>query len=233
MRTSLRTFLSILRWDIKLQIRYYFWITAAVVSCVWLLLLLALTEQARALWIPVLIFADISNIGLLFIAGILFLERRQGTIYAAAVMPVSGGVWLAAKLLSLVLLCTVCAVVIVFFNVESVNWLRMIPAIVLTAALFTSLGFILACPFENIMNFFLVMALALGVLNIPLLAYLGIIESPLLWVFPTQASLWLLAGSLQEMSAVSFYSALLLLLAWLALFHWLGVKAFNRFIKQI
>lgn len=225
-------FLSLLSWDFKLQLRYYFWTVGLVVTGVWLLLLSSLTEEASDQWIPVLIFADIGQIGLLFIAGILYLERRQGTIAVAAIMPISTGVWLAAKLVSLSLLCTFCAITIVLFNSGSVNWFRLIPASVLSAALFTSFGFLLACPFDKIMNYFLVMALAMAVMNIPVLGYLGIVDSTLMWILPSQASIWVLAGSFQEMPASSFYSALLILLAWIALLHWLGIRSFRLAISS-
>ena len=228
MRLAINKFLAVLSWDFRLQYRYYFWTVGLIVTGVWVLLLSALTEEASAQIIPALIFADIGQIGLIFIGGMLYLERRQGTIAVAAVMPVSTGAWLAAKLVSLSLLCTFCAVVVVVFNVGSVNWLRVVPAIALSAALFTSFGFLLACPFDKIMNYFMVMALALAVLSLPLLDYLEIVDSTLMWILPSQASMWVLAGSFQEMPAISFYGVLLLLFAWIALLHWLGIKIFRR-----
>lgn len=232
MMRSLRRFAALLVWDFKLQFRYYFWATGVVVTLVWVGLLLTLSDEVIATWVPVLIFADIGNIGLIFIAGILYLERRQGTIYVAAIMPVSPATWLTLKLVSLAILCTACALVIVFFNSESVNWIRIVPAALLCAALFTSIGFLLAVPFDRIMNYFFGMALGLGVLNLPILDYLGIIEHPLMWLLPSQAAMQLLAGSFQEMSAPAFYGAALVLLGWIALLHWLGIRAYGRFVTE-
>ncbi len=177
-----------------------------------------------------MIFADICNIGLLFIAGILYLERRQGTLFATAIMPVSSGVWLATKIVSLTLLCSLCAVALVYFNVETVNWLLVIPAILLSGALFTSFGFLLACPMRKILNYFLAMALAIAVLNLPLLAYLGIFEHQLMWLLPSQPALWLLAESFQNEPSDAFPWVVLLLLAWIALIHWLDVRLLKQSI---
>lgn len=232
MKNSLRKFLSLLIWDFKLQYRYYFFAVAIVLTSMWLLIFFALTEEASILWIPVLIFADICNMGLLFIAGILFLERSQGTLVVAATMPVSNGIWLAVKLTSLTVLGTACGISIVFFNVESINWIRVILAIVLNAALFAGLGFAMACPFKSIMNYFLIMAVGLSVLNIPILSYLGIYHHALMWLLPSQPALYLLAGSLQEMSSISFYTAALLLIAWIGLIQWFGIKLFRKSIAQ-
>ncbi|MCY4265042.1 MAG: hypothetical protein OXE78_09310 [Gammaproteobacteria bacterium] len=65
-----------LLWDLRLQKRYYFWAIALVISAVWLVLLINLNDSIRLRWLPALIFFDLSNIGLLFIAGCLYLERR-------------------------------------------------------------------------------------------------------------------------------------------------------------
>jgi fluoroquinolone transport system permease protein len=230
MSFSLGRFFALLIWDFRLQARYYFWTTGIVVTVVWLLLLLTLTEAARVLWIPVLIFADICNIGLLFIAGILYLERRQGTLFATAIMPIPRGVWLATKVVSLTLLCSVCAIALVYFNVAAVNWLLVIPAILLNGVLFTSFGFLLACPFHKILNYFLAMALAIAVLNLPLLAYLGIFEHELMWLLPSQPALWLLAESFQNDPSDAFLPVLLILLAWIAVIHWLAVRLLERSI---
>ncbi len=220
---------SMLMWDFRIQLRYYFWVAAAIITAVWLFLLATLDEETSSLWIPVLIFTDISNIGLLFIAGILFLERSQGTLVASAVMPISSELWLTSKLGSLALLCTVCASALVYFNVESVNWWRVLPAIFLTSVLFASIGFILVCPFKKILNYFFAMALSLAVLNIPVLGYLGIFEHGLMWLLPSQAAMVLLAVSFTDASAIEFYSALGLLLIWLILAHWVGIKLFKYF----
>jgi fluoroquinolone transport system permease protein len=230
MTSTLGSFFALLIWDFRLQARYYFWTTGIVVTGVWLLLLLALTEAARVVWIPVLIFADICNIGLLFIAGILYLERRQGTLFATAIMPVSSGAWLATKIVSLTLLCSLCASVLVYFSVEAVNWLLVFPAILLNGALFTSFGFLLACLFQKILNYFLAMALAIAVLNLPLLAYLGIFEHELMWLLPSQPALWLLAESFQNEPSDAFLPVVLLLLAWIALIHWLDVRLLKQSI---
>ena len=221
---------GILKWDIRLQFRYYFWLVAAVVTVMWLAVLYVLPQSVVNTWVPVLIFADIGNIGLLFIAGILYLERRQGTIYATAVMPVSPGTWLTTKLLSLSLLCLACAIAIVALSTNSVTWLRLIPAALLCAGLFTSIGFLLAVSFDKIINYFFAMALVLIPLNLPVLDYLSIYQHDVLWVIPSQPAMWALAGSSQQMPTSTYLACIAATSGWLALSHWLGIRAFRKFI---
>ena len=221
---------GILKWDIRLQFRYYFWLVAAVLTAMWSGVLLALSEEVVNTWVPVLIFADIGNIGLLFIAGILFLERRQGTIYATAVMPISPGTWLTAKLISLSLLCLACAIAIVAISSNSVNWLRLIPSAALCAALFTSVGFLAAVSFNKILNYFLGVGIILIPFNLPVLDYLGIFQNNALWIIPSQPVMWALAGSFQEMPTTTYLGCIAATAAWLALSHWLGIRAFQKYI---
>jgi len=230
MMQSLAQAVRVLQWDFRLQYRHYFWTIALVVSVMWSSVLFALPEDIISTWLPIVIFGDLSTIGVLFIAGILYLERRQGTIYATAVMPASAATWLTTKLLSLSLLCLACASIIVLFTSNSVNWLRLIPAVVLTAALFTSVGFLLAIRFDKLMNYFFAMALVFIPLNLPALDYLGIFSNDVMWLIPSEAAIWALAGSFQDMATSTFIGCLILLLAWLAVTHWLGIRAFRRFI---
>ena len=226
----MNTILASLIWEFRLQFRYYFWLSGLVVTLVWLLLLLAVSEEAKVIWVPVLIFADIGNIGLLFIAGILYLERRQGTLYVSATLPVPPAHWLSLKLAGLTALCTVCGLAIVFFTDTTVDWWRIIPAAILSGALFTSIGFLLALQFERIMDYFLGMMPVLTLLNLPILHHLGILSSELMWLVPSHAVLQLLAGSFQDMPAARYVMALLVALAWTALCHWLGVRNLQRAI---
>ncbi len=224
--------LASLWWDLRLQLRYYFWLVAVVVTVLWLALLLNVSDAVRASWIPVLIFTDLGNIGLLFIAGILYLERRQGTLYAVAVTPLSRQAWLSSKVLSLGLLSTVCALFIVLFNSANVVWWRILPASFVSGALFTSLGFLLVLPFDRIMNYFLGMGLGMMLLNLPILYYFDILPGMLMWALPTQPVLQLLAGSYQEMPLMEWVAYLLLSLVWLGISHAIGVKGLSRYIAM-
>ena len=230
MMQSLAQAVRVLQWDFRIQYRHYFWTIALVVSAMWSGVLFALPEDIISTWLPIVIFGDLSTIGVLFIAGILYLERRQGTIYATAVMPTSAGTWLTTKLLSLSLLCLACASIIVLFTSNSANWLRLIPVVTLTAALFTSVGFLLAIQFDKLLNYFFAMALVFIPLNLPALDYLGIFSNDAMWLIPSEAVIWALAGSFQDMATATFIGCLMLLLAWIAVTHWLGIRAFRRFI---
>ena len=224
--------LSMMLWDFKLQLRYYFWIVGFVLSFVWFGLLSLMPSELSALWIPVLLFVDICAIGVFFVGGMLYLDRSQGTMEVIAVMPIATSTWILSRILSLSILCSVFGLIIIMVRAESVVWIRAVPAVFLSSALYTSLGFLIVCPFKKLMNYILIMALTIALLNLPLLGYLEMFDSPLLWLLPTQPVMQVLAGSLGEMSTGNFVFALGLLLVWLGVTFFLCIKAFSIFVSQ-
>lgn len=223
-------FLTQLVWEFRLQKRYYFFVTAMIITVVWILLLITLNDEVKSRWLPVLIFADLSNIGLLFIAGCLYLERRQGTLYAIAITPVRRGQWLVLKLLSLSALTSACAVLIVGFSGVSVDWLQLLPAILVTAALFTLCGFLVALPFDDILNYFVLMALSLTVLGLPLFDYFDVYAHWLFWALPSQPVLNLLVAGFQPLTLEAYALNLALASVWIAALYSFSQHQFRRFI---
>ncbi len=221
-----------LLWDLRLQKRYYFWAIALVISAVWLVLLINLNDSIRLRWLPALIFFDLSNIGLLFIAGCLYLERRQGTLYALVISPVSCGRWLTVKLISLSLLTAACAILIVIFSGTAVNWLLLIPAVLANAAVFILCGFLLVLPFDDLLNYFTGMALALLILSLPLIGYFEIYVHWLYWLLPTQPVLVLLTAGFATIDSMSIAVSCLLCLGWVIVLYRLALQRFRKFIAE-
>lgn len=224
--------LTQLAWEFRLQKRYYFFATALVISAVWLVLLFSLSDAVKSRWMPVLIFADLSNIGLLFIAGCLFLERRQGTLYALAITPVSRGHWLTLKLISLGCLTSACALVIVGLSGISVQWWLLVPAVMVTAVLFTLCGFLVALPFDDILNYFLLMALSMIVLSLPLFEYFDVYSHWMFWLLPTQPLMQLLTNAFQPAAATATTISVLLAIAWIAVLFVIAQRQFGRFVAM-
>ena len=102
-----------LRWDVVMQVRYGFWVAGLGVTLMWVLVLRALSPDYLAIWLPCVLFFDVAVIGLMFIAGVLFFEKRQAAIDALVVTPVRTADWLTSKVVSLALLATVDVVALV------------------------------------------------------------------------------------------------------------------------
>ena len=85
-------FFTALRWDIVVQARNgFYWATAFVVLVVGGLLL-NVPETARAdpaAWVPAILAVNLQITTFFFVAGLMLLERDEGTLTALAVSPLS------------------------------------------------------------------------------------------------------------------------------------------------
>lgn len=225
----MKAFLALLRWDLAMQYRYGFWIAGVGVTVMWTAVLRPLSPEYLEIWLPCVLYFDIGVIGLMFIAGMLFFEKRQGAIDALVVTPMRTSVWLTSKLLSLVLLATVVAGTLVLLTVGlHANWLRLVPSFALTAALFTLVGFLVAARFGSVSSFLAFFGL-LGVpLGLPVFDYFGIWSHWVLWLNPAHPTLVLFRQAFRPGSGPELAAAALLTLFWTALAFQLSVRAFHR-----
>ena len=223
---------TLLRWDVVMQVRYGFWVSGLAVSLTWVLLLRALSPEYLAIWLPCVLYFDIGIIGLMFIAGILFFERRQGAIEALVVTPVRTADWLASKVLSLTLLATTVAALLVLAAAGlRVDWLRLVPSFALVASFFTVGGFLVASRFQSVGSFLAGFGLMGLPLALPLLDYFGIWSHWLLWLNPAHPGLVLVRQSFHPGSALELGVAVLLTVAWTVLGFRLGLKVFHRHVS--
>ena len=225
----MRGVLTLLRWDVVMQVRYGFWLSGLAITLTWVLLLWALSPADLGIWLPCVLYFDIGIIGLMFIAGVLFFEKRLGVIDALVVTPVRTADWLASKVLSLTLLATTVAGVMVLATAGlRVDWLRLVPSFALVAALFTLGGFLVACRFRSVGSFLAAFGLVGLPLALPLVDYFEIWTHPLLWLNPAHPGLVLIRQAFRPGTALEFGAALLLTVFWIFLGFRLGLRAFHR-----
>ena len=219
----------LLRWDVVMQVRYGFWVAGVGVTLMWALVLRTLTPEYLAIWLPIVLYFDIGVIGLMFVPGVLFFERRQGVIDALVVTPVRTADWLGSKVLSLTLLATVVAVALVLFTAgPRADWPRLIPCFALVAALYTLFGFHLAARFQSVSGFLAAFGLVGLPLALPILNYFEIGDHPLMWLNPAYPTMILIRQAFQPGSPPELAAALLLTVFWIAFAFASGVRAFHR-----
>ena len=79
--------ISTVRWDLRIQFRQGLYYAALFVIALWALVLSQLSETLVTLFLPYIIFFDLSVFGFYFMAGILFLEKGEGVLQALVVTP--------------------------------------------------------------------------------------------------------------------------------------------------
>ena len=97
----MKRLLSTMRWDIQLQFRNSFYYASAFVAVVLIIMLKQLPDINWALWWPVVIMENLVINAFYFMAGMLLLEKGEGTLEAQIVTPLRPWEYLTSKVLTL------------------------------------------------------------------------------------------------------------------------------------
>ena len=126
----MRAFVAALRWDVVLQARNGFYWASAFVILVIGGLLLAVPEAARAngaVWVPAILAVNLQITTFFFMAGLMLLERDEGTLTALAVSPLTPGGYLATRTVTLTALAAVETIVLVLIAFDAGHsWLLVL-----------------------------------------------------------------------------------------------------------
>lgn len=171
-------FATALRWDVVVQARNgFYWASAFVVLLVGGLLL-AVPEAARtdrAAWVPAIVVMNLQITTFFFVAGLMLLERDEGTLAALAVSPFSPGGYLAARTITLTMLAAVetLAVVWIGFGTGG-SWLLILSGTAALGAIYTGLGAAMAARYVSVNALLLPASAVVTLLLLPLLPHFGV-----------------------------------------------------------
>lgn len=230
------------RTDLRLQVRYGIYAAYAFVAAAYIVLLRSLPPEPRLLALPPVLLSECSVIGFFFAGTLLHLERSDGVLAALAVTPLRTGRYLASKMASLALLSALVAYLVARAAVGVlVHGPLLAATAALTTALFVAGGLAAAAWFRSLDGFVIWGGLGSAFFGLPVLPYLGVLESSLWWLLPTHPALILLdraAGPAAVASpgaggAMVTPLALVVLTAWtVVVFHlvrrWLARHTFGR-----
>lgn len=140
--------------DIRFQAKYGFYFLYAVLTVIYIIILLALPESWREKAAAILIFSDPASMGLFFMGAIVLLEKNQHTPCAFAVSPVRAAEYVTAKAASLSAISLVVAMLLAL--AARVGHLHMILlGTMISSAIFTLLGIIVATKIVSLNQFIL------------------------------------------------------------------------------
>jgi hypothetical protein len=97
----MKRLLSTIRCDIRLQARNGFYHAAAFVAAFWTFALSRIEPDHLVLWMPVFILSNILINTFYFMAGLVLLEKAEGTLIAQSVTPLRPWEYLVSKLVTL------------------------------------------------------------------------------------------------------------------------------------
>jgi hypothetical protein len=189
-------------WDVRLQFRYGFYAVYAIVTAVYAL---GLTQLPPGFVIPALVLAVVTDsavLGFYFIGALVLIEKREGVIDALVVSPLGVRGYLLSKTVSLTLLAVLASTSVALLVHPRVNLPVFVAAVALTAVLFVLIGFAAVARFDAINDYFLSAVFYGTILYAPLFGFLGVVETPLFVLLPTQPALVLVNGAFGGLGVV-------------------------------
>lgn len=218
-------------WDVRLQWRNGFYYAALAVVVMFLIVLAWLPRASMSWLLPVVIFGNLAANGFYFMAGLVLLEKAEGSLEAQVVTPLRDREYLLAKVV------TLCALSLVESGIIAgaayggeIHWASAALGVLLMTGAFACFGFLTVARYDSINEFIFPSVLVVTLLSIPLVDLLGIWSSPILYLHPLHASLRLLRAAFSPTSSAELAFAALVAAAWLAVaFAWC-LRGFHRFV---
>ena len=222
---------SVMALDTRLQFRNGFYYAAGFVA-LYCIVGLNWFGRANLAWLlPPLIFSNLMINTFYFFAGLVLLEKREGTLEAQVVTPLRTWEYLTSKLATLIAIAVVenLAIVALTFGIE----LRIVPLIggmIVAAAIYTLIGFAVVARYDSINEYLFPSFVFTLLLSLPLLPYFGLVSGWWTYLHPMQAPLVLMQSAFVPVEGWETAVGLLYSLIWIvAAFFW-GTRTFHRFI---
>lgn len=217
--------------DLRLQWRHGLWLAYAFVCLSYVLVLGLFGPTLRGLLTMLALFADPAVLGFFFIGGLMLLERGDGTLPGSFVSPLRIDEWMLAKVISLTLLAVVASFAVAVPLAPGLRPGWLLAAIVPTSSCFVVIGVVAGTRFSTVNRYLIGGGLATLPLMTPMLAPLGVLDTPLFNWLPTGAALDLLEIALDPHSNAANVRvgarAIAVLTLWTAL-TWVWAGAWMR-----
>lgn len=221
--------LEMLRWDVRLQVRYGIYPVYAVLTLLFVVGLRLVEPGVRTDATVLLIAVDPSALGFYFVAVLVLYEKGECVLDALVVSPLGGTGYLLSKTLSLSLLATGTSVVVaVASHGVSLRTPILVVGVLLSSSLFVLIGFVAVARFHSINGYFLSAAIWGAVLFSPILGYLGLFDTALFYLLPVRPLLVTVEAGLRPVEPWTVaYAVGYLLLANVVALRW-ARRSFER-----
>ena len=162
-----------------------------------------LESEAIAILVPGVLLGAIGSTTFMFVAGMVMFEKGERTLDALIVTPLSVGTYLGSKVITLTAFATVesLLMLILAHGPSGVSFFPLLLGVVFLGTIYTLVS-IAQVVAQNTVTDFLVPGgiVTLTLLQVPALDAFGVWSHPLLYIFPTQATVVLMKGAFGELS---------------------------------
>lgn len=224
-------FVATLALDVRLQLRNgFYWAVAFLLVT----LLVVVSRFPTVDWAPVLppfILGNLSLATFFLMAGLILLEKEEGTIHSLVVTPLAVDEYLASKVLTLTGLSIVEHACIVLATVGTdVSPLPLVLGVALASALYCLAGFMAAVRYGSINELLLPTIVWVAAFSLPILDYAGLWTTRLTFLHPFQAPLVILRGAFVPLEVWEWVYGIGYAGAWIGVGFLWSRRAFRRFV---
>lgn len=224
-------FANTLRWDIVRQFREGFYTVSAVVAVIMIVLLRQIDGVDWALWWPAILLENLIINAFYFMAGMVLLEKGEGTLEAQIVSPLRTWEYMAAKVASLLILSILESLLIIgLVSGLGFNWFWLLLGIALVVALYVLYGFFVVARYDSISDFILPSALWTMGFSLPLLWYFDLWKHWIMFLHPLQAPLLLMRAAYHPAEPWQLLYGVGYAGLWVAVGYFVSKRTFHRFI---
>ncbi len=220
--------------DVRLQIRNGFYWAVAFILAVFLIILSQLPDVALAPILPPFILGNLAMATFFFMAGLILLEKAEGTLEAQIVTPLTVLEYLISKLATLTALSVAESLIIIViahgldFRLGSV-----LLGIVLASLLYCLAGFAAVVRYDTINELLFPSMVWVAAFSLPILQYAGVWTTPLMYLHPFQAPLVLLKGGFVPLAAWEWAYGIGYSVLWIAAGLAWSRSGFQRFVVAV
>ena len=213
----MKALLALVRCDVTVQARNgFYWASGFVVLAV-SAVLTALPDavtSAPSLWVPALAAFNLQITTFFFVAGLVLLEREEGTLTALGASPASPGTYMTARTITLAGLAAVETLVIIWtgFGISTSWWL--VTGIAAMGVTYTGFGAAMAMRYASVNELLLPASVIVTLLLLPLLGHFGL-TSPMVWAWhPMAPAIQLIRGAYAPVGLPESILAVVGAIAW-------------------
>ena len=194
----MKHFKTLLIGELKRLIKYKIALVGLVVSFMWVAIIAVLDTQTAPSMGSMLVFTDAGMLSVVLLISSLFFEKQEGTLRTTMITPVNKDEVLVAKVVASLLLglvsATIVALSVVFLHGNSVNFLLLTFAVLVTVIFNSMVAFVIALFSKNFNNmlinymiFVMVLVLPAILLSFGVFGDIGQVANWLIMISPMQA----------------------------------------------
>lgn len=218
---------ELLKKDILLQWRQGFWLVYFIISFIYVVILLNVPVHKRMTVSMVMILSDTTMLGIIFIGALILLEKQQSVNHSLFVTPLKPSTYILSKTISLSIIALTMSFLIYLptWHVSLYTPIVFI-TIICTAGIFVMFGIGIAARVDTINQYFGRLMLFSILILIPVIPYMILEQHRGFLLFPYIASLDIMLGEFNEISATR------LLIDFISMGIW-GWLAYRFSIQQV